>query len=56
VEGRPDEAIVKVAEDVGADLIVMGSLGRTGLIKVLLGSVTQRVIGQAVCPVLVVKP
>ena len=56
VEGRPDEAIVKVAEDVGADLIVMGSLGRTGLIKVLLGSVTERVIGQAVCPVLVVKP
>jgi nucleotide-binding universal stress UspA family protein len=56
VEGRPDEAIVKVAEDVGADLIVMGSLGRTGLIKVLLGSITERVIGQAACPVLVVKP
>lgn len=56
VEGRPDEAIVKAAEEVGADLIVMGSHGRTGLVKVLLGSVAERVIGQAVCPVLVVKP
>jgi universal stress protein E len=56
VEGRPDEAIVKAAEDVGADLIVMGSHGRTGLAKVLLGSVAERVIGQAICPVLIVKP
>jgi nucleotide-binding universal stress UspA family protein len=56
VEGRPDEAIVKAAEDVGADLIVMGSHGRTGLVKVLLGSVAERVIGQAVCAVLVIKP
>jgi len=56
MEGRPDEAIVKAAEDVGADLIVIGSHGRTGLIKVLLGSIAERVIGQAICPVLVVKP
>jgi len=56
LEGRPDEAIVKAAEDVGADLIVVGSHGRTGIAKVLLGSVAERVIGQAVCPVLVVKP
>ncbi len=56
VEGRPDEAIVKAAEDVGADLIVMGSHGRTGLKKILLGSVAERVIGHATCPILVVKP
>jgi universal stress protein E len=56
VEGRPDEAIVKLAEDVAADLIVMGSHGRTGLSKILLGSVVERVIGQANCPVLVVRP
>ena len=56
LEGRPDEAIVKAAADVGADLIVMGSHGRTGLTKILLGSVAERVIGQAICPVLVVKP
>ncbi len=56
VEGRPDEAIVKAGEAVGADLIVLGSHGRTGLAKALLGSVAERVIGQASCPVLVVKP
>ena len=55
VEGRPDEAIVKIAEDVGADLIVLGSHGRSGLKKIMLGSVVERVIGQAGCPVLVVK-
>jgi universal stress protein E len=55
VEGRPDEAIARAAEAAGADLIVVGSHGRTGLTKVLLGSVAERVIGQAVCPVLVVR-
>ena len=54
-EGRPDEAIVKAAEFAGADLIVVGSPGRTGLTKILLGSVAERVIGHAACPVLVVK-
>lgn len=56
VDGRPDDAIAKAAEAAGADLIVVGSHGRTGLIKILLGSVVERVIGQAACPVLVVKP
>ena len=56
VQGRPDEAIVKLAEAIGADLIVMGSHGRTGLNKILLGSVVERVIGQAACPVLVARP
>lgn len=56
LDGRPDEAIVQAAIDVGADLIVVGSHGRTGLAKLLLGSVSERVIGLATCPVLVVKP
>ena len=56
VEGRPDEAIARAAEAAGADLIVVGSHGRSGLTKILLGSVAERVIGQATCPVLVVKP
>ncbi len=55
-EGRPDEAIVQAAEAAGADLIVVGSRGRTGLTKVLMGSVAERVVGHASCPVLVVKP
>lgn len=56
IEGRPDEAIASAAEASGADLIVVGSHGRSGLAKILLGSVTERLIGQAGCPVLVVKP
>ena len=50
-----DEGIVQVALENRADLIIMGSHGRTGLKKLLMGSVTERVIGQAPCPVLVVK-
>lgn len=54
-EGRPDEVIVAQAK-AQADLIVMGSHGRTGLLGVLLGSVSERVIGAAECPVLVARP
>lgn len=55
MDGRADEAIVAAAEETGADLIVMGSHGRSGLKRILLGSVAERVIGQAECPVLVVR-
>lgn len=54
-QGQPDEVIRKIAEERDLDLIVCGSHGRTGLGKVLLGGVTERVIGEATCPVLVVK-
>lgn len=53
--GRPDEAIIQVASAKQIDLIIMGSHGHTGLKRLLLGSVAERVIGQATCPVLVVK-
>ena len=53
--GRPEEGIVSAAAERGADLIVMGSHGRTGLDRLLVGSVSERVIGSAGCPVLVVK-
>uniref|UniRef100_A0A7C3EEF9 Universal stress protein n=1 Tax=Gracilinema caldarium TaxID=215591 RepID=A0A7C3EEF9_9SPIR len=56
LEGRPEEAIVAAAGSQGADLIIMGSHGRTGLTRLLMGSVTERVIGLAPCPVMVVKP
>jgi len=52
---RPDEVILEVAQDCGADLLVLGSHGRTGLSRLLMGSVSERVLGQAQCPVLVVK-
>ena len=53
--GRPEEGIVKAAEFKGASLIIVGSHGRTGLKRLLMGSVAERVIGEAKCPVLVVK-
>jgi nucleotide-binding universal stress UspA family protein len=53
--GRPDESIVKAAEFKGSSLIIVGSHGRTGLKRLLMGSVAERVIGNAKCPVLVVK-
>ncbi|MET0105893.1 MAG: TSUP family transporter [Sedimenticola sp.] len=53
--GSPEAAIVDCAHERNADLIVMGSHGRTGLDRLLVGSVSERVIGSAGCPVLVVK-
>ena len=47
--------VLEAADAVGADLIVMGSHGRSGIEKLLLGSVTQRVLQDAEMPVLVVK-
>ena len=55
LEGRPYEAIINTAKEKRVDLIVVGSHGRTGLDRLLMGSVTERVIGHAECAVLVVK-
>lgn len=55
LSGRPYEAIVNTAKEKRADLIVVGSHGRTGLARLLMGSVTERVIGYTECAVLVVK-
>jgi nucleotide-binding universal stress UspA family protein len=55
LRGAPDEAIIQAAQDHGADLLILGSHGRTGLKRLLMGSVTEQVIGKAPCPVLVVK-
>lgn len=49
------EGILNIAREVGADLIVMGSHGRHGLEKLLMGSVTLRVLGRSPVPVLVVR-
>ena len=53
--GKYAKTIVETAEEMNCDLIVVGSYGRTGLTKLLLGSVSERVIGLAHCAVLVVK-
>jgi nucleotide-binding universal stress UspA family protein len=54
-DGIPAEEIVKVASDRGCDLIVMGTHGRTGVGRLLLGSVAEEVMRKAPCPVLTLK-
>ena len=49
------EQIIKAAREHGADLIVMGTHGRTGLAHALLGSVAEKVVRKAPCPVLTVR-
>jgi len=55
VTGRPSEAIVGYADDAGVDLVAMGTHGRTGLRRQVLGSVAERVISHASVPVLAVR-
>jgi nucleotide-binding universal stress UspA family protein len=54
--GSPDKNIVELAETEAVDLIVMSTHGRTGLSRVFLGSVTERVVRNAPCLVLTVPP
>jgi nucleotide-binding universal stress UspA family protein len=53
--GRPVEQIVHIAKNFGINLIVMGTYGRRGAERILIGSVAERVIEYSSCPVLVVK-
>jgi universal stress protein A len=54
--GLPNTTICHVAEQEQADLIIMGSHGRTGLAHVFLGSVAENTVRYAPCPVLVIRP
>jgi len=56
LEGQAWQEIVKAASDGGADLIVLGTHGRSGLKHLLLGSVAEHVVRKATCPVLTVGP
>ncbi len=53
--GSPDAEIVKLADDIGAGLIVIGSRGLGGIRRALIGSVSDSVVRHAHCPVLVVR-
>ena len=55
VHGVPFQCILDAAEEQNIDLIIMGTHGRTGLKHVLLGSVAEKVIRMATCPVLVTR-
>jgi len=54
--GIPHKRIVEKAREEGATMIVMSTHGRTGLLHMLLGSVTEKVIRRASCPVLSIRP
>jgi universal stress protein A len=54
-DGDPAVEILGVAREARCDLIVMGTHGRTGLGRMLLGSVAEKVVRKAACPVLTVK-
>jgi len=54
--GKPWQKIVDVAAEEGADLIVVGTHGRTGFAREAIGSTAERVVRAARCPVLVVRP
>jgi nucleotide-binding universal stress UspA family protein len=53
--GSPAHTICEVAREANADVIVLGSHGRTGLGRILIGSVSEHVVRHAPCPVLVVR-
>jgi len=54
--GDPFESILDAAEERRADLIVLATHGRTGLKRLLIGNVAEKVVRHAPCPVLIVKP
>lgn len=54
--GDARDMIIQTAKEVHADLIVMGTHGRRGVTRALLGSVTENVVRQAPCPVLTIRP
>ena len=55
VEGDAPTAIVERAKALGAEMIVMGSRGRTGLARLVLGSTAEHVVKEATCSVLVAR-
>lgn len=55
IVGEPASEIVRLAEQDGVDLIVMGTHGRTGLKRMLMGSVAEAVVRRATCPVFTFK-
>jgi nucleotide-binding universal stress UspA family protein len=54
--GKPADEILDLAREIGADLIFIGSHGKVGLERMLLGSVSERVVREARCPVMIARP
>jgi nucleotide-binding universal stress UspA family protein len=56
VIGKPADEILDLAREVGADLIFVGSHGKTGVERFVLGSISERIVREAHCPVMVARP
>ena len=56
IEGEAATEILRAAEEMNADVIFMGTHGRTGLARLVMGSVAEQVVRRAPCPVLTIKP
>jgi nucleotide-binding universal stress UspA family protein len=56
VEGSADRVVLDLVRDQGIDLLVMGSLGRTGIAGLFIGNTAEEVLNQVDCSVLTVKP
>ncbi len=55
IEGDPEVEILRLADELPCDLIVMGTHGRTGWSRLLMGSIAEQIVRKASCPVLTVK-
>jgi universal stress protein A len=55
-KGDPFEAILEATEDLMTDLVVLATHGRTGITRLVIGSVAEKIVRHAPCPVLTVKP
>jgi nucleotide-binding universal stress UspA family protein len=53
--GDPAGEVVRIAGDEGCEMIVMGTHGRTGLTRLLMGSVAEQIVRRAPCPVLIYR-
>lgn len=54
--GKPADEILGVAREIGADLILIGTHGHTGVTRLVMGSVAEHVVREAGCPVMVARP
>jgi nucleotide-binding universal stress UspA family protein len=54
--GDPAGEIVRIADEEAAEMIVMGTHGRSGMVRMLMGSVAEAIVRRAPCPVLVYRP
>jgi nucleotide-binding universal stress UspA family protein len=56
VQGTPSHQLPKLAEEINADLVIMGTVARSGIAGILIGNTAENVLSQLQCSVLAIKP